>query len=331
VSRRVAPLCRCSDDAEPRSPAAQPRAARTRALPDPPRLPHPCCHLRGRAAAAPLPHCSGCDYGLRQSFYGLEFTFTDLLRDSPYITKDPALADYFYVPVLLYWGLERDVGRIITEMRRVGCWPGRVCMPGCCVGPRRRCLQSGSISSSNTSRDGGWRRARAAADRAHAGTCSGPLRPLRRQVTCPGADGKQTPCWDRKENRDHIWVAVNDFGACELPHEARVNSTIIHHWGRVHDLTSHFCRALKAGAAGGGRRGRCECQDVACCVARPAVLASLLGPGPGARHRHAGCYGGSWSLASRQRHAQCQGAGRRAEGSSTLQGTAAADPPSPCR
>ncbi len=58
------------------------------------------------------------------SFYGLEFLFTDLLAASPYLVADPALADYFYVPALFYWGLERNMTRIIQEMDKVGGWLG---------------------------------------------------------------------------------------------------------------------------------------------------------------------------------------------------------------
>jgi hypothetical protein len=55
----------------------------------------------------------------RNSFYGLEFTLTDLLRDSPYATKDPAQADYFYVPALLYFGVERNFVNIVNQVKKV--------------------------------------------------------------------------------------------------------------------------------------------------------------------------------------------------------------------
>jgi hypothetical protein len=80
-----------------------------------------------------------CEYGLRDSFYGLEFTFADLLKGSPYVTKDPAAADYFYVPVLLYWGAEKDAGKITSELVKVGhAAPCQLCRCSCCC--RRRLL-----------------------------------------------------------------------------------------------------------------------------------------------------------------------------------------------
>lgn len=51
--------------------------------------------------------------------------------------------------------------------------------------------------------------------------------------------------WQRKNGSDHIFVGVNDFGGCGIPHEATANSILIHHYGKVHDYGATMCRAMK--------------------------------------------------------------------------------------
>lgn len=36
--------------------------------------------------------------------YGLEFTFLKMLQESPYVTKNPEEADYFYYIAYFYYG-----------------------------------------------------------------------------------------------------------------------------------------------------------------------------------------------------------------------------------
>ena len=57
--------------------------------------------------------------------YAADVCLYELLKASPYVTKDPSAADYFYLPVYLFWHnkqLSQDHDRLIKHLRKQGPW-----------------------------------------------------------------------------------------------------------------------------------------------------------------------------------------------------------------
>jgi len=54
--------------------------------------------------------------------YGIDFLFAELLHASPYVTKDPEEADYFFFECLTYFGTNSDIPAMIKVMQKFGPW-----------------------------------------------------------------------------------------------------------------------------------------------------------------------------------------------------------------
>ena len=60
------------------------------------------------------------------SDYGLDQLFPQILGRSPYITTDPAQADYFYVDAWMFWPhASNDIREVVEEIKKKGPWWAR--------------------------------------------------------------------------------------------------------------------------------------------------------------------------------------------------------------
>lgn len=53
---------------------------------------------------------------------GLDFVLYELLKDSPYVTKNPDEADFFFFPVYPYWSKKSDPYQIVQALKSKPYW-----------------------------------------------------------------------------------------------------------------------------------------------------------------------------------------------------------------
>ena len=65
----------------------------------------------------PCPHCRAC-VGWSQ-----DVQFYEQLKTSPYVVSDPETADYFYLPIYIYWHTKKFTEeQVAAHLRKAGPW-----------------------------------------------------------------------------------------------------------------------------------------------------------------------------------------------------------------
>eukprot|EP00198_Chlamydomonas_reinhardtii_P007427 XP_001696764.1 exostosin-like glycosyltransferase [Chlamydomonas reinhardtii] len=178
--------------------------------------------------------------------YSLESYFIEQLSISQHRTYDPEEADFFFVPVQLtcylwpvlgwadhpWFGMPAgENGYGVDETlcppfwgefdydQRAGIWELGVLGKRCLARPGR----------------GAW--THTAHSRAQQGTYM--YLKAKRWVQQHYLDSSGKSFWDRRGGRDHIFMMLNDEGACWMPQEVYNTSIVLTHWGRMDNV--HVC------------------------------------------------------------------------------------------